>query len=136
MATAGYSGTPLAKKLGIKAGHRVALVRAPQEFEKDLEPLPEGARTFRRVRGRHDVIVFFAARRSTLHGRLEALAKTLVSNGGLWVGWPKKSSGVATDLDFTVVQRAGLELGLVDNKICAIDDTWSGLRFVIRLKDR
>ena len=136
MATAGYSGTPLGKKLGIKSGHRVALVRAPQGFEKELEPLPEDARTFRRVRGRYDVVVFFAATAAVLERRLAALAHSLVSNGGLWVGWPKKSSGMATDLDFGAVQGAGLELGLVDNKICAIDETWSGLRFVIRLRDR
>ena len=132
----GYSGTPLAKKLGIKAGHRVALVGAPPTFEETLDPLPQGVHPVRRVRGRYDVIVFFAGKRAILDRRLESLARAIVDNGGLWVGWPKKSSGVPTDLDFAAVQGAGLALGLVDNKVCAIDDTWSGLRFVIRLRDR
>ena len=101
-----------------------------------VEPLPEGVQPVRRVRGRYDVIVFFAGKRAILDRRLESLARAIVDNGGLWVGWPKKSSGVPTDLDFAAVQGAGLALGLVDNKVCAIDDTWSGLRFVIRLRDR
>lgn len=131
---AGYSGTPLPKKLGIKPGHRVGLLGAPTGFA--LEPLPEEVRLVRRAQGRFDVIVFFTKRAVALERRLPRLGELLLSNGGLWVGWPKKSSGVATDLDFNVVQGMGLALDLVDNKICAIDDTWSGLRFVYRLKDR
>jgi hypothetical protein len=131
---AGYSGTPLPKKLGIKAGHRVGLLAAPAGFE--LAELPEDVRLVRRAQGQFDVIVFFTKRAAELERRLPKLRELLQSNGGLWVGWPKKSSGVATDLDFTVVQGSGLDLGLVDNKICAIDATWSGLRFVYRLKDR
>ena len=134
MPTAGYSGTPLPKKLGIKQGHRVGLISAPAEFE--LEDLPEGVRLARRAQGRFDVMVFFTTRAADLSRRLPRLKGLLVPNGGLWIGWPKKSSGVATDLAFDAVQRAGLDLGLVDNKVCAIDETWSGLRFVFRLKDR
>lgn len=134
MPPAGYSGTPLSKKLGIKPGHRVGLISAPADFE--LEGLPEDVRLLRRAQGSFDVIVFFTQRAADLERRLPRLKQLLVPNGGLWIGWPKKSSGVATDLDFNVVQHTGLELGLVDNKICAIDETWSGLRFVYRLKDR
>ena len=134
MPTAGYSGTPLPKKLGIKPGHRVGLISAPRDFE--LEDLPEDVHLVRRAQGSFDVMVFFTRRAADLERRLPRLKRLLVPNGGLWIGWPKKSSGVATDLDFTVVQHTGLELGLVDNKICAIDEIWSGLRFVYRLKDR
>jgi len=133
---AGYSGTPLAKKLGIKAGARVALVSAPPKFDKTLGELPEGAVLLRQARAPLDVVVFFNRRLSDLRKRLAKLADGLVDNGGLWVAWPKKSSGVETDLSFDVVQKEGLGLGLVDNKICAVDETWSGLRFVRRLKDR
>jgi hypothetical protein len=134
MSTAGYSGTPLPKKLGIKPGHRVGLISAPAEF--DLESLPDEVQIVRRAQGRFDVVVFFTRRAGDLARRLPKLKQLLVPNGGLWIGWPKKSSGVATDLDFNLVQHIGLDLGLVDNKICAIDETWSGLRFVYRLKDR
>ncbi len=136
MATAGYSGTPLAKKLGIKAGHRVGLIGAPELFEATLEGLPEGVRFSRRAAGRFDVIVFFTRKASELGRRFAKLAARLDKAGGLWVAWPKKASGVATDLVEGVVRRTGLDGGLVDNKICAVDETWSGLRFVYRLKDR
>ncbi len=131
---AGYSGTPLPKKLGIKSGHRVGLIAAPGDFE--LIELPDDVRLVRRAQGRFDVMVFFTRRAGELERRLPRLKELLVPTGGLWVGWPKKSSGVASDLTFDAVQRIGLDLGLVDNKICAIDETWSGLRFVYRLADR
>ncbi len=133
---AGYSGTPLAKKLGIKPGHRVGLIGAPDGFEETLAGLPDGVRLSRRAAGRFDVIVFFTARAAELVRRCAPLAGKLEADGGLWVAWPKKSSGVATDLDFNRVQRTGLDAGLVDNKVCAVDETWSGLRFVYRLVDR
>lgn len=133
---AGYSGTPLAKKLGIKPGHRLGLVAAPDHAEAILAPLPADVVVRRRAQGRFDVIVFFCLREKDLATRFGALAGKLEKNGGLWIGWPKKSSGVATDLAFDVVQRIGLAAGLVDNKVCAIDETWSGLRFVYRLEDR
>ena len=134
--TAGYSGTPLAGRLGIKAGHRVGLIGAPEGFEATLEGLPEGVRFSRRAAGRFDVIVFFTTSASELARRFGKLAAGLDRAGGLWVAWPKKTSGVATDLAEGLVRRTGLEGGLVDNKVCAIDETWSGLRFVYRLKDR
>ena len=133
---AGYSGTPLAKKLGIKEGHRIALVNAPQNFERELGPLPAGVVIVQRLQPSLNLILFFAASQSELTKRFAGLAKRLVSNGMLWVAWPKKSSGVATDLSFEVVQRIGLAEGLVDTKVCAVNDVWSGLRFVFRLQDR
>jgi hypothetical protein len=135
---AGYSGTPLAKKLGIQPNHRVALVDAPPDFEQTLGALPEGVALRRHASARDlvDVIVFFAANRSALMAGFRAHARRLQPAGGLWVAWPKKASGVATDLSEQVVRTVGLETGLVDNKVCAVDDTWSGLRFVIRRRDR
>lgn len=133
---AGYSGTPLAKKLGIKPGARVLAVRAPDDFPGLLDPLPEGARLLKRAGAELDVVVLFACSRSEVERRFAKLAAALAPAGSLWVAWPKKSSGVSTDLAFDVVQGIGLGAGLVDTKICAIDDTWSGLRFVIRVADR
>ena len=132
----GYSGTPLPKKLGIREGARVALVHAPKGFLDLLEPLPPGVELLRGVRGPLDVIVFFTKRSSQLVRRFPALAKALAPAGGLWIAWPKQASGVETDLAFQVVQAVGLAAGLVDNKVCAIDEVWSGVRFVIRLRDR
>jgi hypothetical protein len=133
---AGYSGTPLPKKLGIKAGARLALLAPPQGFVRTLGPLPDGVEVRTQARGRLDVIVFFATRRRELARRFPGMARAIGPAGVLWVAWPKKASGVATDLTFEPVQEIGLECGLVDNKVCAIDDTWSGLRFVHRLADR
>jgi len=133
---AGYSGTPLAQKLGIKVGHRVALVAAPAGFERQLEGLPDAVSIARRVRGTADVILFFVDRAAALGGRFSAVMKHLDPSGGLWVVWPKKASGRATDLDENVVRDIGLAAGLVDNKVCAVDEVWSGLRFVVRLADR
>ena len=128
---AGYSGTPLAKKLGIRSGARVALVRAPEGFERALEPMPDGARL-----RQQDVVLFFATRLAELERRFDPLARAICSAGGLWIAWPKKTAGVATDLRENLVRDVGLAHGLVDNKVCAVDDTWSGLRFVYRLADR
>ena len=135
---AGYSGTPLPKKLGIKEGHRVALIGAPDGFEKTLGPLPEDVALTDGARGRAPlaVVVLFTKKKADLVRRFATLAGRLAPAGGLWVAWPKKASGVATDLTDGVVREHGLAVGLVDNKICAVDETWSGLRFVIRLKDR
>ncbi|MEN8375075.1 MAG: DUF3052 domain-containing protein [Gemmatimonadota bacterium] len=134
---AGYSGTPLPRKLGIKPGHRVALLGAPEGFSAALGNLPERVRTTRRAAaGPYDVMVLFADRRSRLARRIGAAKAKLAPNGGLWICWPKKSSGVPTDLADGVVREAGLASGLVDNKVCAVDDIWSGLRFVYRLADR
>jgi hypothetical protein len=133
---AGYSGTPLPQKLGIRAGARVALVRAPNGFAQHLAPLPDGARLHTQVRGVQDVVLFFVTRRLELERRFPLLAGKLQSDGGLWIAWPKRTAGVATDLSEGVVRDVGLRNGLVDNKVCAVDDVWSGLRFVYRLRDR
>jgi hypothetical protein len=134
--TAGYSGTPLARKLGIKPDAVLGLLAAPPGIEDLLAPLPDGVTIRRRTRGRLDVVVLFADRRSVLQERFGQALEALDTDGGLWVAWPKKSSGVATDLDFDGVQRLGLDSGLVDNKVCAIDQVWTALRFVVRLADR
>jgi len=132
----GYSGTPLAKKLGIKAAHRVGLIGAPDGFEETLEPLPDDVVIRYRARGRFDVIVFFVDREAHLRRRFTRLSHRLRAAGGFWIGWPKKASKVPTDLSFDVVQTVGLNEGLVDNKICAIDETYSGLRFVVGVENR
>jgi hypothetical protein len=124
-----YSATPLPRKLGIKEGSRVVLHKAPGGFAQHLG-------ITRKMRGEFDVAVLFATRQSELTRAFGNLARRLAPTGGLWVAWPKKASGVETDLTFDVVQRTGLDAGLVDNKSCAIDDTWQALRFVIRLRDR
>jgi hypothetical protein len=138
MSPVGYSGTPLVKKLGIKPGARVALVGAPSGFvESTLGPLPDGVVCRNDLRGGTlEVIVAFCDRRSELERRLPALRRALDPAGGLWAAWPKRASGVPTDLSEDVVRRLGLAAGLVDNKVCAIDEVWSGLRFVYRLRDR
>jgi hypothetical protein len=133
---AGYSGTPLPRKLGIKAESRVGLIGAPHDFDDVLGELPPGVSVRRRVQGRFDVLVIFVQKRSELERRMPALKQALDQAGGLWVAWPKRSSGVATDLGEGTVRELGLGSGLVDNKVCAIDATWSGLRFVYRLADR
>jgi hypothetical protein len=133
---AGYSGTPLPKKLGIKEGSRIALISAPKDFARSLGKLPQNARIVTRVTKPLDIVLLFVLNERALLRDFEKLAKKLARNGMIWVAWPKKSSGVATDLSFERVQRIGLDSGLVDVKICAIDDVWSGLKFVIRLKDR
>jgi hypothetical protein len=131
---AGYSGTPLPRKLGIKPGHRVLLSGAPAGFS--LGPLPDVQVHRRAGSAPYDVIILFAPDRKTLEARFDDLRRRLVVSGGLWVGWPKRSSGVPTDLDDNEVRSYGLSTGMVDNKVCAIDETWSGQRFVVRLRDR
>ncbi len=134
---AGYSGTPLVRKLGIQTEARLGLFGAPAGFDETLGDLPSGVRVRRRLGGaRFDVIVAFHVRRSELAGRLPALVGALDSSGGLWLAWPKRASGVPTDLTDNVVRELGLAAGLVDNKVCAIDEVWSGLRLVYRLRDR
>ena len=133
---AGYSGTPLVKKLGIKEGSRVALVNAPENFQTDLGELPADVKFVKSTTKSLDLILFFVLSERILARDFAKLSTRLTSNGMIWIAWPKKSSGVTTDLTFERVQRIGLDAGLVDVKICAIDDTWSGLKFVYRLKDR
>ena len=133
---AGYSGTPLVKKLGIKPGARVALVNAPDDFEVTLGVLPDNVKFVKSTAKSLDLILCFVLSERILLRDFAKLAQRLISNGMIWIAWPKKSSGVATELTLESVQRIGLDAGLVDVKICAIDDTWSGLKFVYRLKDR
>ena len=133
----GYSGTPLPRKLGIKPGHRVLALAAPDGFVADtLGELPGGVTVRSRAQGKADVIVSFHDRRAELAKRMPRLRELMEPAAGLWIAWPKKASGVATDLTEDVVRELALGNRLVDNKVCAIDDTWSGLRLVIRLADR
>jgi hypothetical protein len=131
---AGYSGTPLPRKLGVGPGSRVLLVGAPPEF--GLGPLPDVDVHRRAGRSPYDVVLAFAPDRLTLTARFVPASRRLTPSGGLWIAWPKRSSGVRTDLDENVVRDHGLAAGLVDNKVCAVDATWSALRFVVRLRDR
>jgi hypothetical protein len=131
---AGYSGTPLPKKLGIKEGHRLALLGAPDGLV--LGELPPGVRTVRRAGGTADVIVSFHTERRDFERRLPALRGLMAPASGLWIAWPKRASKVPTDMTEDVVREVALPTGLVDNKVCAIDATWSGLRLVIRLSER
>ncbi len=133
---AGYSDTPLGKKLGIKERSRIALVNAPEGIQKQLGVLPANAQIVARLLKPLDIILLFTDAEKTLVRDFPSLVKKLSTNGMIWIAWPKKSSGVPTDLSFDRVQRVGLQGGLVDVKICAIDETWSGLKFVYRLKDR
>jgi hypothetical protein len=135
--SAGYSGTPLPRKLGIKPGHRLLLLAAPEGFEDGtLGALPDGVRVARRARGKADVIVSFHTARAELARRMPVLRSLMEPAAALWIAWPKRASGVATDLTEDVVRELALEHVLVDNKVAAIDATWSGLRLVIRLRDR
>ena len=133
---AGYSGTPLAKKLGIREGDTVALVGAPDGFETELEGLPDGVELRRRSGGKPAVVLLFTTQAKDLEKRFPALAKSVWPDRSLWIAWPKKSSGVATDLDENRLRDIGLPHGLVDNKVCAINEVWSGLRFVWRKENR
>ena len=134
--SAGYSGTPLIRKLGIKEEQRLAFLNAPDDFATTLGELPESAELRASARGKLDVIVLFVTRRAELGRRIEALGRSIHPDGGLWVAWPKRSSGVETDMTEDVVRELALPLGLVDNKVCAIDETWSGLRVVWRKERR
>jgi len=135
---AGYSGTPLVKKLGIKDGARIAIVNAPEGFHDLLIDLPEKVTILARPRAPMDWVIFFTNNERDLIKKFPALAATLAPTGMLWISWPKKTSPLSTDPAFNEnrVQRIGLDAGLVDVKVCAIDDDWSGLKFVIRTADR
>jgi hypothetical protein len=133
--TAGYSGTPLAQKLGIKTGSRLLLVGAPPGFVP--EPLPDGVTVHRRRgAGHYEVVMLFCPDARRLHDGFATLVDAITTAGALWVCWPKKASGVVTDLNEDGVRDHGLTCGLVDVKVAAIDATWSGLKFVRRLADR
>lgn len=132
---AGYSGTPLVKKIGVKPGHRVLLVNAPKDFAKTMGELPENGKTVTQGNA-FDVGIVFVTSTADLEKNLRVLHRAMEQNGMIWAAWPKKTSGLRTDLVENKVRDIGLAAGLVDVKVCAIDDTWSGLKFVIRLADR
>lgn len=133
---AGYSGTPLPRKLGIKPGATLAIDDAPPGFDATLGDLPDGVRRVGDSKTGVDVLVAFHVSRRALESMCIEQAHRIAPNGGYWIAWPKRSSGVPTDLTEDVLREVLLPTGLVDNKVCAIDDTWSGLRFVVRKERR
>lgn len=135
---AGYSGTPLARKLGIKAGARVLLVRAPAGFlDSDLVELPDDVAVHTKASGAaYDVVLLFVRSAAELHERFEPMTKRITPAGRLWVAWPRKAGGFASDVDENAIRDLALETGLVDNKVAAISEAWSGLQIVYRVKDR
>ena len=130
MALTGYSGTPLVKKLGIKPGSTLALLAAPDGFVDELVGLPGDVRLQNRPAGSPNLVVWFVRSRRELEGRVPAISQQM--GDGLWIAWPKKASGVVTDVTEDVVRAAGLKNGLVDYKVCAVNETWSGLKFARR----
>ena len=129
---AGYSGTPLAKKLGIKAGSEVVPFDAPSGYRKALEPLPDGVKFGARVSAATDIVHVFATRRAELAKALKTLRAQLQPDGSVWVSWPKKAAKVATDITEDTIRELALPLGFVDIKVCAVDERWSGLKLVVR----
>jgi hypothetical protein len=132
----GYSGTPLPKKLGIKSGARVCLVGCPPELRSELNAELSGCEKVENGKVPLDFAMVFTKSKTELTREFKSISKRLAPAGMLWVSWPKKSSGVAADLDENVVREIGLAAGLVDVKVCAVTETWSGLKFVRRVKDR
>lgn len=133
---AGYSGTPLAKKLGIKPGSRMLVDNAPDHYAALLEPLPEDVVWVRRNADKLDLIHVFTTSKKELATKLPVYLKRIAPDGIIWVSWPKKAAKVPTDVTEDVVREVALPLGLVDTKVCAVDETWSGLKLVIRLVNR
>ena len=133
---AGYSGTPLIKKLGIKEGFNVAILNPPPNYQETLGELPPGVIVADTLIGSHDFIHFFTTSRETLAQEFPRLKQALTPAGTLWISWPKRSAKVPTDLTEDIIRAIGLENGLVDVKVAAVDQVWSGLKFVYRLKDR
>lgn len=132
----GYSGTPLIKKLGIKPGQRLAFVEPPAGYAQTLGPLPDGLEVKEQPDGELDFIQYFTKIRSELEDEFPRMKRRLAPDGMLWISWPKRSSQVATDVNENVVREVCLANGLVDVKICTVDEAWSGLKFVFRLKER
>ena len=133
---AGYSGTPLPRKLGITPGSRLALLDAPPGFEATLGALPEAVATKDSLRGGADVAICFVTERRMLARRIDALGRAIFPDGAAWIAWPKRASGVPTDMTEDSVRELALPLGLVDNKVCAVDEVWSALRLVWRREHR
>lgn len=134
--TSGYSGTPLAKKLGIKAAARVFAHAAPDNYQHLLAPLPQDVQFVRRVAQDTDLMHLFGARREPLRKALQAARQAMRDDAVIWVSWPKKASQVPTDMSEDVVRELAFPLGLVDVKVCAVDEIWSGLKLVVRLSER
>jgi len=130
--TAGYSGTPLAKKLGIAEGTRVVAKHAPDDYAELLEPIPPGALFEKKLSHLTDIVHVFADRKAKLQEELEILRKSIRSNGVVWVSWPKRTSKVPTDITEDTIRELALPLGFVDVKVCAVSEVWSGLKLVIR----
>jgi hypothetical protein len=133
---AGYSGTPLAKKLGIREGSKIFLAGAPVDYRKLVAPLPDGVVLVARMSSAVDLAHIFSVRRSHLHKTLRACLAKLRQDGMIWVSWPKKASNVPTDITEDTIREVALPLGLVDIKVCAVDEVWSGLKLVIRKENR
>ena len=134
--TAGYSGTPLAKKLGIKPGYKISVIHAPNGYFELFSDLPDDLEWIDDPNIKKDLIHYFSDSRNQLEKDIEQLRDEIEQQGSIWVSWPKKSSKVETDLDGNVVRELGLNHGLVDIKVCAVSEIWSGLKFVIPVKDR
>jgi len=133
---AGYSKKPLVEKLGIREGFAISIIGAPEDYAATLGKLPSSVKQTKKLEGPLDFVQFFCSKRAQLEENFRRLKGALSTSGMLWVSWPKGSSGAPTDLTENVVREIGLKNGLVDVKVCAVDETWSGLKFVFRLKDR
>lgn len=133
---AGYSGTPLAKKLGIKEGAKLHLVRAPENYLKVIAPVPTGVKVASRMSGDIDIVHVFSTQKSQLTQTLRVCLEKLKPDGAIWVSWPKKASKVTTDITEDTIREIALPMGLVDIKVCAVDEVWSGLKLVIRKENR
>ena len=134
--SSGYSGTPTAKKLGIKPGMTVTVLNAPADYRQLIDGLPEGVQVRTNLRGRADLVHLFVTREAGLQKRIDAMRAAVEPDGAIWVSWPKRAAKRATDLAEDVIRRIALAHRLVDVKVCAVDETWSGLKLVIRLADR
>jgi len=133
---AGYSGTPHAKKLGIDVGSRIFLSDAPKNYLKLVAPMPEGVRVVRKIDGETDIVHIFSTERARLAAALRATLRRIKPDGTIWVSWPKKSSKVSTDITEDTIREVALPMGLVDIKVCAVDEVWSGLKLVVRKENR
>jgi len=136
MTPSGYSGSPLAKKLGIKEGFKIRLVNEPDYYFKLFTDMPSGIKNSADRKTKRDFIHYFTKSASQLHKDIKQLRQQMEEDGMLWISWPKKSAKVETDVDENIVRGIGLKNGLVDIKVCAVDETWSALKFVIPVKDR
>lgn len=137
MTTIGYSGTPLEKKLGIKSGFKMCIYNMPDHYFQLFAAFPEDVHTHISLRGKgYDMIHFFTKKEQELTKKLPLMKEKILQNGSIWVSWPKKASKVATDVTEDVIRDLALSIGLVDVKVCAVDEVWSGLKLMIPVKDR